>query len=78
MLTDLAMPEMNGWEVAEAIRQRSSTIPIVLITGLTDPEVVRRAGERRLPVVQKPFRVEMLRVAVANALQTCLLIGLSR
>jgi CheY-like chemotaxis protein len=42
VLTDLAMPEMNGWEVAEAIRQRSSTIPIVLITGLTDPEVVRR------------------------------------
>jgi hypothetical protein len=39
---------------------------------------VRRAGERRLPVVQKPFRVEMLRVAVANALQTCFLIGLSR
>ena len=78
VLTDLAMPEMNGWEVAEAIRQRSSTIPIVLITGLTDPEVVRRAGDGRLPVVQKPFRVEMLRVAVANALQTCLLIGLSR
>ena len=78
VLTDLAMPEMNGWEVADAIRQRSSTIPIVLITGLTDPEVVRRAGERRLPVVQKPFRVETLRVAVANALQTCLLIGLSR
>ena len=78
VLTDLAMPEMNGWEVAEAIRQRSSTIPIVLITGLADPEVVRRAGEGRLPVVQKPFRGEMLRVAVANALQTCLLIGLSR
>ena len=78
VLTDLAMPEMNGWEVAEAIRQRSSTIPIVLITGLTDPEVVRRAGEGRLPVVQKPYRMEMLRVAVANALQTCLLIGLSR
>jgi hypothetical protein len=31
-----------------------------------------------LPVVQKPFRVETLRVAVANALQTCLLIGRSR
>ena len=34
VLTDLAMPKMNGWEVVEAIRQRSSTIPIVLITGL--------------------------------------------
>jgi CheY-like chemotaxis protein len=78
VLTDLAMPAMNGWEVAEAIRQRSSTIPIVLITGRTDPEVESRAGERGLPVVPKPFRAEMLRVAVAKALQPCLLIGLSR
>ena len=77
VLTDLAMPAMNGWEVAEAIRQRSSTIPIVLITGLADPEVMRRAGERRLPVVQKPFRVETLRTGVANALPTCSPIGLS-
>ena len=51
--------------------------PDCLITGLIDPEVERRAGERRLPVVPKPFRVEMLRAAVANALETCLLIGLS-
>jgi CheY-like chemotaxis protein len=77
VLTDRAMPTMNGWEVAEAIRQRSSTIPIALMTGLTDPEVMQRAGERRFPVVQKPFRRETLRVAVVNALQTCL-IGLSR
>jgi CheY-like chemotaxis protein len=69
VLTDLAMPEMSGWEVAEAIRQRSPTMPIVLITGLYGPEVVRRAGERGLPVVPKPFRSEMLRAAVANALQ---------
>ena len=77
VLTDLSMPKMNGWEVAAAIRQRSSTIPIVLITGLIDSEVVRRAGERGLPVVPKPFQVETLRSAVAKALQTCLLIGLS-
>jgi DNA-binding NtrC family response regulator len=33
VLTDLAMPEMSGWEVVEAIRERPSTMPIVLITG---------------------------------------------
>jgi hypothetical protein len=69
VVTDLAMPEMSGWEVAEAIRRRSSTMPIVLITGLIDPEVMRRAAERGLPVVPKPFRSEMLRGAVAKALQ---------
>ena len=69
VLTDLAMPEMNGWEVAAAIRQRSSTMPIVLITGLIDPDVMRRARERGLPVVPKPFRSAMLRATVATALQ---------
>jgi CheY-like chemotaxis protein len=69
VLTDLAMPEMSGWEVAEAIRRRCPTMPIVLITGLIGPEVMRRAGERGLPVVPKPFRSEMLRAAVAKALQ---------
>jgi CheY-like chemotaxis protein len=69
VLTDLAMPEMNGWEVTATIRRRSPTMPIVLITGLIDPEVMRRAGEQGLPVVPKPFRSEMLRVAVVKALQ---------
>ena len=44
-------------------------MPIVLMTGLVDPEVIQRAGERGLPVVPKPFRVEMLRTVVANALE---------
>jgi CheY-like chemotaxis protein len=70
VLTDLAMPQMSGWRVAEAIRRRSPTMPIVLITGLVDSEVMQRAGERGLAVVPKPFRAEMLRATVAQALQT--------
>jgi CheY-like chemotaxis protein len=50
------MPEVNGWEVAAAIRRRSPTFPVILITGLIDPDVMRRARERGLPVVPKPFR----------------------
>jgi CheY-like chemotaxis protein len=69
VLTDLGMPEMSGWEVVEAIRQRSRTMPIVLITGLISPEVIRRSAELGLPVVPKPFRSEVLRAAVARALE---------
>jgi CheY-like chemotaxis protein len=68
VLTDLAMPGMTGWEVAEAIRRRSSTTPVVLITGLVDADVIRHAEARGLPVVPKPFRAETLRSAVAEAL----------
>lgn len=69
VVTDLAMPRMSGWELAEAIRQRSPTMPIVLITGLIDSEVMRRADERGLPVVPKPFREEMLKTVVTKALR---------
>jgi CheY-like chemotaxis protein len=69
VVTDLSMPEMSGWEVVEAIRRRSLTMPIVLITGLIDPGVMRRAGEQGLPVVPKPFRSEVLRAAVVEAFQ---------
>ena len=69
VVTDLAMPRMSGWEVAETIRRRSPTMPIILVTGLIDSEVMQRADERGLPVVPKPFREEMLRTVVAKALR---------
>jgi CheY-like chemotaxis protein len=68
VLTDLAMPEMSGWEVVQAIRRRAPTLPIVLITGLSNPDVMRRAREWRLPVLTKPFSVQTLKAAVVEAL----------
>jgi FixJ family two-component response regulator len=44
-------------------------MPIVLITGLADLGVMRRAGEQGLPLVPKPFRSDTLRAAVAEALR---------
>jgi CheY-like chemotaxis protein len=68
VLTDLAMPNMSGWEVVQAIRRRAPTMPIVLITGLSDPDVMRRASEWRLPVLTKPFSGQTLKAAVVEAL----------
>ena len=33
VVLDIMMPEMNGWEVAEAIRQENET-PIIMLTAL--------------------------------------------
>jgi CheY-like chemotaxis protein len=69
VLTDLVMPEISGWEVVETIRGRAPSMPIVLITALSDAAVMRRADDLRVPVIAKPFRLEMLRAVVVEALQ---------
>ncbi len=69
VLLDIAMPAMSGWTVVETIRRRDPLLPIVLITGLSQPAVMRRAREWRLPVLLKPFRFETVQTIVATALQ---------
>jgi two-component system, NtrC family, response regulator AtoC len=68
VLTDLAMPDMSGWDVIEAIRHRAPTMPILVVTAFTDLTVLQRARESRVPVIAKPFRLEALKAAVAEAL----------
>lgn len=69
VVTDLAMPKMNGWEVIEAIRRLAPMMPIVLMTAFGAAEVVRRAGEHGVPVVAKPFPVATLQAAIGEALR---------
>jgi CheY-like chemotaxis protein len=68
VVTDLAMPKMNGWELIEAIRRSSPTMPIVLVTAFSAAEVTRRAAELRVPLVTKPFPMARLKAAIAEAL----------
>jgi CheY-like chemotaxis protein len=68
VLIHLTMPEVGGWEVVEAIRRRAPTIPVVLITGLSNPAVLRRARECHVTVIVKPFQVRTLKAALVEAL----------
>jgi DNA-binding NtrC family response regulator len=70
VLVDVVMPAGSGWGVVETIRRRAPTVPIVLITGLSQPAVMQRARKWRLPVIPKPFRADALRTVVVTALQT--------
>jgi PAS domain S-box-containing protein len=69
VFTDLGMPDMTGWEVADRIRNEDPKVPVVLVTGWgasLDEEEVRRRGISA--VVHKPFEIDDLVRTAASVL----------
>jgi PAS domain S-box-containing protein len=68
VFTDLGMPDMSGWEVAEKINEAKAGIPVALVTGwgtsLDEADARRRGVEA---VVHKPFEIDEL-VKIAHRL----------
>src|SRR6266545_2378874 len=67
VLTDLGMPDLNGWEVARAIKSSRADIPVLLLTGWADA-VDPSAATVVDGVLKKPFAVQELAAAVVAAL----------
>jgi len=67
VLTDRAMPQMNGDQLAAAIKKIDPLKPVILLTGFGD--VMLGSGEE-LPgvdlVLSKPFTMSQLRDAIAK------------
>jgi CheY-like chemotaxis protein len=69
VVTDLGMPGLTGWDVAEHVKRRSPRTPVVLVTGWGDrftPEGVRERGVDFL--VPKPFSLDQIRAVARRAL----------
>jgi CheY-like chemotaxis protein len=64
VLTDQAMPDLTGTQLAEAIRQRWPSLPVVLATGYAE---LPNGPGRRLPRLNKPFTQEALAAAINAA-----------
>jgi signal transduction histidine kinase/DNA-binding response OmpR family regulator len=65
--TDLGMPGMSGWEVAERVRERWPDLKVALITGWEaqiEPEDLEAHGVDLL--IAKPFQVKEILHAVAE------------
>lgn len=67
VITDLGMPDVNGWEVARAIKAMRASMPVLLLTGWSDA-VDAQAG-RVDAVIKKPFDTTKLAAAVSAALR---------
>lgn len=64
VLTDLAMPEMSGWEVVQAVRSRWPTVRVGLITGA--PLSLQEQREPVDVLITKPATLEQLRGVIAR------------
>jgi len=70
VITDLGMPDISGWEVAKAVKEKSPRTPVVLITGWgvqLDGEEMSRSGVDG--VIAKPFSKESLMGQLARLLE---------
>jgi len=76
LILDVRMPGMTGLELQEALLARTSTLPIIILTGHGDvPMAVRAMSRGSFDFVQKPFNGPQLleRVQAAIALSQQLL-----
>jgi DNA-binding NtrC family response regulator len=70
VVTDYAMPEMNGVELIQALRQRDETLPAVLLTAHVSETVEARAVKAgAYQYVTKPIDSDNLLLVVERALE---------
>jgi CheY-like chemotaxis protein len=53
VLSDFAMPETNGAELARAIHVKRPTLPVIIVTGHGDVDMLKELGEAR--ILHKPY-----------------------
>jgi CheY-like chemotaxis protein len=70
VITDIVMPEMEGIETIQLLRHASPTVPIIAISGGSEPIYLRAATELGATAsLEKPFTAGELLSLVATLLQ---------
>lgn len=76
VLMDCRMPGMDGFECVKRWRQmeaegRRNRIPIIAVTGITDPDIRERCGSAGMDAcITKPFALEELQDALKQLSKT--------
>jgi CheY-like chemotaxis protein len=63
------MPGLTGLEIAEAVRARSSTTPVVLISGSAEQPDERRAAQAGLLFLRKPISFAQFKATLAAVVE---------
>ena len=61
-VVDIGLPGADGWTLIEKLRgdDRFTALPVVVLTGLIEPDVVRRAASLDCEYLSKPFAASAL------------------
>jgi len=69
LLTDVIMPEMNGWDLARELSLSKPSMKCLFMSGYTANTITHREEPNEgVHFIQKPFTVQ----ALANAVRTAL------
>jgi two-component system cell cycle sensor histidine kinase/response regulator CckA len=71
LLTDVLMPDMNGYEVAEKVVALRPDIRVLYMSGYRDKVIVESTGRQlsNAPMIRKPFTQHILIDRIAETLE---------
>jgi CheY-like chemotaxis protein len=65
IITDIKMPDMDGFELADIVRKEYPGLPVVFITGVFTSSVVHQKNSET--ILTKPFRISRLEDMIKRA-----------
>lgn len=66
VVSDVRMPGLDGLEVLERLRREDSMMPVILISAFADQTVFAEAVRLGATLIDKPFGLDRLRVALCE------------
>ncbi len=70
VITDLGMPDISGWEVSKAVKQKNPNVPVVVITGWgVDPDPDKMKDSKVDFVINKPFQIDQLEKIIKDLME---------
>jgi DNA-binding NtrC family response regulator len=70
VLTDLRMPEVNGYELLRECKRVDPDLPVVLLTAYSSiKDAVRAIKEGAFDFISKPFEIDEVATTITNALR---------
>ena len=68
LLTDVKMPGMNGYQLAEAGLSLRPALKVMLMTGYADEAIPDAIREASIPILRKPFNFANLATSIRQVI----------